>query len=133
MSEFAALERLVSDAIDGHFGESTRLEPKAKTRYLAGAADADRDPMTLTGIVDFDPVALVAQDLGKYDGMRPSVQSERIHVSYDAASFTTWLPRANDVIVLLERPDTPRVRVSRAEPDHLGRIVCMCTHDGVEE
>jgi hypothetical protein len=126
-SLFAELERLVSAAVDETYAEATRIEPKAKSQYFAGSADSERTPITLVGVCDFDPVTLVAQDTGKYDGMRPAVAGDKLHVSYDEALFPTWRPQAGDVIVLTERADEPSLRISRVDRDRFGRLVCVCT------
>jgi len=129
---FAGLEDLVSAEIDALYGEPTRIEPRAKTsKYLAGSADNTRSNQTVTGIVDFDPVTLISQDTAKYDGMRPSIAGEKIHVSYDLRHLA-WAPKQGDVIVLTDREDDALL-VSRADHDGLGRIVCVCQRSGAQE
>jgi hypothetical protein len=124
-SVFAGLESLVSEEIDALYGEPTRIDPKAKTsKYLAGSADNTRASQTVTGIVDFDPVTLISQDVGKYDGARPAIAGEKIHISYDLGTLQ-WVPKTGDVIVLIDREDEPLL-ISRTDPDGLGRVVCVC-------
>lgn len=124
-SVFAGLESLVSEEIDALYGEPTRIDPKAKTsKYLAGSADETRSAQTVTGIVDFDPVTFISQDVGKYDGARPAIAAEKIHVSYDERALQ-WMPKQGDIIVLTDREDEPLL-ISRADPDGLGRVVCVC-------
>ena len=124
-SVFAGLESLVSEEIDALYGEPTRIDPKAKTsKYLSGAADSTRTSQTVVGIVDFDPTTLISQDTGKYDGSRPALAGEKIHVSYDLSTLQ-WEPRQGDVIVLIDREDEPLL-ISRVDPDGLGRVDCVC-------
>lgn len=126
-SEFAGLERLVSEAVDATMGEPTRVVPRANGTYFSGPADGARAPITIAGVVDYNPVTIVSKDTGKYDGMRPVVAGDRLHVSYDVKNFPDWKPREGDVIELIDRPGSPSANVSRVDPDGLGRIVCVCT------
>jgi len=127
ISEFAELERLVSAAVDQTMSELTRIEPKKSGKYLSGPADSERAPIDVVGAPDFNPLTLLAQDASKYDGMRPAVTTDKLHVSYDTARFRDWLPRNGDEIVFLSRPGQPRVSILRCDPDGFGRFVCVCT------
>jgi len=125
-SQFAALERRVTNAIDGLYGELTRVVPRAAGQYTSGAADATRTPVEVVGIADFNPISLIAQDTGKYDGIRPAVEGDKIHVSYDMDQFPNWRPRQNDHIWLIARTPVIKLTVTRLDPDELGRAVCVC-------
>lgn len=132
MSQFAELEALVSAEIDDLYGEPTLIEPMAKTsRYFAGSADGNRAGKNVIGIVDFNPVTLISQDKGKYDGLRPAVAADKIHVSYDETKFPDWRPQEGDVIVLTERA-SERLVVTRTDPDGIGRFVCVCARAASE-
>lgn len=128
-SYFAELERLVTDAVDDVFGERTKFTPKVQGRYLTVSKDESQPCLELIGVVDFNPVTALAQDKGKFDGMRPSVSADRIHVSYDEALFPDALPKEGDEIELLARSGE-RLRVSRCDPDGLGRLICVCARIG---
>ena len=129
---FTTLEAEVSELVDSHFGEETRIEPRVKGEFLAGAADPDRQIIeTVVGVVDFAPTTLISQDTGKYDGLRPAVTSDKVHVSYAAGLFgATWEPRQGDMIVLLERSPRDELRVTRVDQDRQGRLVCVCVPVG---
>lgn len=127
ISEFSELERLVSAAVDETMSERIRIEPKMADKYLSGSADSDRPPTVVVGAPDFDPITLIAKDTAKYDGMRPAIAGEKLHVSFDEARFPTWKPRAQDELVFIDRPGEPRVSVTRLDRDGYGRFVCVCT------
>lgn len=127
MSVFAELERLVSAAVDETMSERIRIEPKKAGQYLSGSADPDRAPMTVVGAPDFDPVTLIAQDTSKFDGARPAVAGEKLHISFDVAKFPLWQPQKPDELVFVDRPGQPRVSVTRVDRDGYGRFVCVCT------
>lgn len=128
-SLFAELETLASSAVDTVMGELVRIEPMKKGDVFASSADGTRQQVTVTAVVDFNPVAVTVQDEGSYDGFQPQLAGDRIHVSIALSSFpsTSQWPQANDVITLLERSGTPKIRLTRA-PDHdgIGRMVCPC-------
>lgn len=126
MSVFSELERLVSAAVDETMSERIRIEPKKAGQYF-GSADPDRAPMIVVGAPDFNPVTLIAQDTSKYDGARPPIAGEKLHVSFDEAKFPSWKPRAGDELVFLDRPGDLKVSVTRIDQDGYGRFVCVCT------
>jgi hypothetical protein len=129
-SLFAELEKRCSAAVDALYGEPTRIDRFKKGDVFANVADSDRASFTVIGIVDFNPVTVTTKDEGSYDGFQPTIAADRIHVSYDISLFPDaahW-PIQDDVIVLTERPGTPRIRVTRP-PDHdgIGRMLCVCS------
>lgn len=130
MTEFSALEQLVSDAIDGVFAESIRVIPMAKGGgdYNSRSEDTEREEIDAIGIIDYNPVVATVVDKGQYDGFQPAVAGEKIHVSFDMDQFQgVYLPRHRDVLVFVDRVGQPRVSISRdPEPDGIGRIVCFC-------
>jgi hypothetical protein len=128
MSIFSDLERMVSAEVDDHFGERTRLVPMAQGgMYFEGSEDDTRDEIETRGVVDFDPVTVMSQDRSRYDGMRPSIAGEKLHVSYDYMSVADADPQSGDQIQLLDRPETPTFQISRVDHDGLGRIICICS------
>ena len=131
---FAELEALVSAEVDAVYGEPTRVEPRVKTtgRYSARIADETRSPLSVTGVVDFDPITLISQDTGKYDGMRPAISGEKIHVSYTRSVFPSWVPQQGDLIVLVDRSTQDLLRISRVDEDRLGRLICVCERAAAE-
>jgi hypothetical protein len=128
-SLFSELETLASAAVDTVMGELIRIDPMKKGEVFASSVDGARQQVTVTAVVDFNPVAVTVQDEGSYDGFQPQLAGDRIHVSIALSSFqgSSQYPQANDVIVALERPGMPKFRLTRA-PDHdgIGRMVCPC-------
>lgn len=127
-SLFAELEKRVSDAIDQTMGEATRIERLRSNVYFADSADGSRPTTNVVGIIDFNPVAITAQDEGQYDGLQPHLAGERIHVSYATKSFASashW-PRQGDVITALDRDGQPKLKVIRIDQDGIGRFICVC-------
>lgn len=129
-SVFADLEHLVSDAVNSTMGERTSIVPKTKGGYFKGSADAERAVVEVIGAVTINPVAVLGQDMGSYDGMLPGVVSDKIHVSYDER-LLPWVPKQGDEVLLLDRASM-KLRVSRSDPDGCGRIDVVCVR-GAEE
>lgn len=129
MSLFAELESLVSNAIDTVHGEATRIVRKKAGKVFSGTADSSRPTKDVIGIPDFNPLVVTTKDEGTYDGFQPQLGADRIHVSYDTSRFdsTAEWPVDGDEIMLLERDGQPVVRVSRVDPDGMGRINCVCS------
>lgn len=128
MSVFAALESGVSNEIDKLYGDPTQIERTIKGNLLAGAADPEWTVLEVIGIIDVNPVTVTVQDEGSRDGMRPHLAGEKFHVSYDLSLFQSaaLYPKQGDLITAPERSDIPKLRVTRADPDGIGRIVCVC-------
>lgn len=127
-SSFAELENLISEAVDSVMGEPTRIDRRRKSGRFSSSADDDRDSVTVTGVVDFNPVIADPKDKGQYDGFQPNLSGDKLHVSYAESSFTSKdeYPTQDDTIVLTGRPDQPCFRISRVDFDGLGRMVCIC-------
>ena len=127
-SLFAELERLATDAVDTLYGEPVRIERKVGGEFFSGSADSSRPEITVIGIVDLSPMVVAVQDESSTDGFQPTLAGEKIHVSFDEERFATAdeKPRENDILVAATRPNSPRFRVSRIDPDGIGRFVCVC-------
>lgn len=126
---FANLEKKLSSSIDRMYAENTRIIRKTKGEIFSSVADGSRPPVDVVGVIDINPMTIVAQDQGQYDGFQPSFAANRIHVSYKYGVFADkdeW-PRQDDRIVALDRTGTPTYRVTRdAEDDGIGRVLCIC-------
>ncbi|WP_313026790.1 hypothetical protein [Brucella sp.] len=127
-SKFAEFERLISDRVDDVMGERTLVTHYKKAEFVAAAPDPEREPLEVVGVVDFTPTIPQMQDRGRYDGFIPSLAGDKIIVSYDQYAFKNPSDRPVDgtVIETMDRPQNFRLRVTRADPDELGRIVCVC-------
>lgn len=125
-SAFAELEKLVSAALDDHHGEQTRLDRRVAGGRFSSAA-SEEDSVTLVGVVDFNPVIADPKDRSQYDGFQPVLAGDKAHVSYAVTAFESEndYPKKDDTIVLLERGNQA-LRISRVDPDGLGRLVCVC-------
>lgn len=124
-SPFAALENLVSDSVDELYAERTRILPMAAGR-VSRVADGDRAIVDAMGVVDFNPVLAKAQDLGQYDGYQPTADADRIHVSYADTEFPAGTRKDDEIELLEPERGGQKLRITRVDPDGLGRFVCVC-------
>ncbi len=128
-SLFADIETLVSNAVDGVYGEQARILRQSKNQYFAGSADSSRPTTLVTAVFDKNPVLARPQDEGNYDGFQPQVGADRYHVSINKRLFadkSLW-PAQGDRIEAVNNPSIPMLRVTRPpEDDGIGRIVCIC-------
>ncbi|TIS37509.1 hypothetical protein [Mesorhizobium sp.] len=126
---FADLETLVSAEVDALMGEPTRVVRKVPGQYFSRSADGSRADVDVIGVVDYNPVMARPKDQGQYDGFQPGVAGDRIHVSYTDSRFAdraAW-PADGDEIWLLDPARLGvKLRVTRADADELGRVVCIC-------
>ncbi len=123
---FAILETLVSAEVDAMYGEGTRIHPMAAGR-VSRIADGAREAFNAVGVVDFNPILAKPQDMGQYDGYQPTVAADRIHVSYSEPAIAGGDVRQDDEIELLSaHRNGQRLRITRIDPDGLGRRVCVC-------
>ncbi|WP_378952078.1 hypothetical protein [Mesorhizobium sp. ANAO-SY3R2] len=130
ISEFADLEKLVSEAVDDVMGEPTRIVRKVKGEFLSRSADGSRAPLDVDGVVDFNPVLAKPMDMGQYDGYQPTTAADRIHVSYSEQVFadgkSAWPKDQDEIHLLAPERAGQALRVTRVDPDGLGRLVCVC-------
>ncbi|WEJ60233.1 hypothetical protein [Devosia sp. FJ2-5-3] len=127
MSIFAQYERIVSTHIDGVFGDPVEFHPK-KRGEVSVVDDPIRPKRNLVGIVDFNPRVTPAKGKEQYDAFQPDLAAEKVHVSFDIASFTSradW-PQQGDHLIARLKDGVHRLDVIAAQPDEVGRLVCPC-------
>lgn len=123
---FAQMETAVSAAVDHLHMERTRLVPRAPGEFIRGGQDPTRVVREVMGVIDFNPVTIRAREQSEYDGYRPELDGEKVHVSYTASRLGAFTPRKDDLIEALDRPGVPKFQIITAEPDGLGRVLCRC-------
>jgi hypothetical protein len=126
---FAELEALVSAEVDALMAEPTLIEPKVSGQYFSRSADGTMPSIETVGVVDFNPTTPRPKDQGQYDGYQPGLTGDRIIVSYSDLVFSgrEFIPKEGYEIELLDPSrNGTRLRITRVDPDGLGRLVCVC-------
>lgn len=127
MSQFAEYETIISAAVDNAFGDPVTITPMAKGE-LSHSADGTRAIRTVTGIVDFNPRAILPKGKEQYDAFQPNLMGEKAHVSFDENLFSDDAPkpRTGDQLSGTLKSGAFKFEIAVIEPDGLGRIVCAC-------
>lgn len=125
---FARMETAVSAAVDAVHGELTRITPMVVGEFVRGGPDPNRVVREVLGVIDFNPVTIRAREQSEYDGYRPELDGEKVHVSYTVSRLGTpvEMPRKGDVIEALDLPGVPKFQITIVEADGLGRVLCRC-------
>lgn len=125
---FARMETAVSAAVDAIHGELTRITPMVAGEFVRGGLDPNRVVREVLGVIDFNPVTIRAREQSEYDGYRPELDGEKVHVSYTVSRLGTpvEMPRKGDVIEALDLPGVPKFQITIVEADGLGRVLCRC-------
>ena len=126
---FAQMETAVSAAVDHLHMERTRLVPRASGEFVRGGQDPSRPVREVMGVIDFNPATIRAREQSEYDGYRPELDGEKVHVSYTLSRLgaPAVLPSKGDLIEALDRPGVPVFQIVVVEADGLGRVLCRCT------
>lgn len=127
-SVFAELEEDLSVELDDVYAEETQIIRQTRGKYFASSAAAAVPEDLVRGIIDLNPLVIQIQDKSQYDGMQPNVVGSKVHVSYDTSLFASrdkW-PKQDDVIKALEMDGQPEYKITRADPDGVGRVLCIC-------
>lgn len=128
MTVFSELEEDLSVELDVMYAERTQILRQTKGEYFASSVAAPDPADLVVGIIDLNPLVVTVQDQSQYDGMQPLLAGIKVHISYDLSVFadrSAW-PVQNDLIKALDMEGQPEYKITRAEPDGVGRILCVC-------
>ena len=109
--------------LDRVFAETVRLVPMRAGGYVAGSPDPHRAARQIPAIITETPgrMRTVENSVGR-DFDRTVVVAETI-ASIDAARFGADLPKVGDLVMAIDRPDTPSFEVAAVESDGLARVL----------
>jgi hypothetical protein len=109
--------------LDRVFGETIRLVPMEAGGYTAGISDPDRAERQIPAIMTEAPrrMRMVENSVGR-DFERTVVMADTV-ASIDQAQLGPELPKVGDLVVAIDRPDTPSFEVTTVESDGLARVL----------
>jgi hypothetical protein len=109
--------------LDRIFAETIRLVPMRAGGYAAGSPDPDRIEREFPAIITETPQRMraVENSVGR-DFDRTVVMADTI-ASIDQATLGADLPKVGDLVVAIDRSDTPSFEVTTVESDGLARIL----------
>jgi hypothetical protein len=123
MSIFASAWANHQPALDRAFAETIRLVPMLPGGYATAVPDPDRPERQILAIITEIPERkrTVENAVGR-DFDRAFVMADTI-ASIDHARLGGELPKVGDVIIAVDRPDTPSFEITAIEGDGLARIL----------
>jgi hypothetical protein len=109
--------------LDRIFAETIRLVPMRAGGYAAGVPDPDRIDRQIPAIITETPQRMraVENSVGR-DFDRTVVMADTV-ASIDQAKFGGDLPKVGDLVIAIDRLDTPSFEVTAVESDGLARIL----------
>ena len=109
--------------IDRVFAEAIRIIPIRAGGYAAGNPDPDRAERQVTAIITERPGRMhtVENPIGR-DFDRAVITADLI-ASIDQARLGAEWPKLGDLVIAVNRPDTPSFEIAAVESDGLARIL----------
>jgi hypothetical protein len=109
--------------LDRVFAETIRLVPMRAGGYAAGIPDSDRIERQVPAIITETPrrMRTVENSIGR-DFDRTVVMADTV-ASIDQAKLEGELPKVGDLVIAIDRSDTPSFEVTTVESDGLARIL----------
>lgn len=134
MSAKALLDQLAGRAVERAFGETVLVLPMKAGRNAAPTPDPDRPTVAMRAVISIAPEEqlLFADRKGGANTVGPTrVQLAGAWATLTAAEIARvgTAPIQGDVIVLTDRPGTPRYRVSQTGFDDLGAATLQLTRE----
>lgn len=109
--------------LDRVFAETVRIEPMRAGGYAAGVPDPDRAARQVPAIITETPQRMhtVENSIGR-DFDRAVVVADVI-ASIDQARLGAEWPKVGDLVVAVDRLDTPSFEITAVESDGLARVL----------
>jgi hypothetical protein len=123
MTHFSQAWSARQPELDRVFAETIRLVPMRAGGYAAGNPDPDRIEREFPAIITETPqrVRAVENSVGR-DFDRMVVMADTV-ASIDQAKLGADLPKVGDLVIAVDRLDTPSFEVTTVESDGLARIL----------
>lgn len=128
MSAFASALSIADQAQDAVYGEPVQWRPQsngADSEIVAAGDDQSRSVRDLVGI--FDDRCVISHPIGAGANTHDTadIVAGQTVIDLDASQFTAGIPLQGDHLVLTSQAGQPRYRVVSAQPDGLGRVICI--------
>jgi hypothetical protein len=123
MTHFSQAWTARQPELDRVFAETIRLAPMRAGGYAAGGPDPDRIEREFSAIITEPPrrMRAVENSMGR-DFDRMVVMADTV-ASIDQAKLEGELPKVGDLVIAIDRSDTPSFEVTTVESDGLARIL----------
>jgi hypothetical protein len=123
MTHFSQAWAARQPELDRVFAETIRVVPMRAGGYATGTSDPDRIERQIRAIITETPQRMraVENSMGR-DFDRMVVMADTV-ASIDQATLGADLPKAGDLVIAIDRSDTPSFEVTTVESDGLARIL----------
>jgi hypothetical protein len=123
MTHFSQAWAARQPELDRIFAQTIRLVPMRAGGYAAGNPDADRIEREFPAIITETPQRMraVENSVGR-DFDRMVVMADTV-AGVDQAKLGTELPKVGDLVIAIDRPDSPSFEITAVESDGLARIL----------
>ena len=121
------LDRLAGRAVERAFGESVLIQPMKGGKNAAPSADPDRGTATIRAVISIAP-----EDRGLFAERKAGANtlgSTRVLLAGVWATVTAtavadlgYWPVQGDLLGLIDRPASPRYRITQVDIDDLGAV-----------
>lgn len=123
MSNFAEIWANRQPELDRIFAETIRLVPMLSGGYATAVPDPDRpERQVLAIIIEIPERKRTVENAVGRDFDRAFVMADTT-ASIDRTRLGDDLPKVGDVVIAIDRPDTPSFEITAIESDGLARIL----------
>jgi hypothetical protein len=123
MTHFSQAWAARQPELDRIFAETIRIVPMRAGGYATGGPDPDRIERQIPAIMTEAPrrMRMVENSVGR-DFDRTVVMADTV-ASIDQANLGAELPKVGDLVIAVDRSDTPSFEVTTVESDGLARVL----------
>lgn len=125
-SPFDDLHDEISGVIVDEFGETrAQLRPRINSEYKGRIADPARDIVLVYGVFTYVPAdeKIGGSAQGEYSGpTRLATSAAEFWMSAASLALLPYEIAVGDLLVMLDRPNSPAFAVSRMQPSHMGDV-----------
>ena len=121
------LDRLAGRAVERAFGETVLVLPMKVTRNATATADPDRASATIRAVISIAPEdrALFADRKAGANTLGPTrvtLAGLWATITATAVADLGYWPVQGDLLGLIDRPGSPRYRITQVDLDDLGAV-----------
>lgn len=123
MTHFSQAWAVRQPELDRVFAETIRIVPMRAGGYAAGNSDPDRAGRQVSAIITETPGRMRTVDNSVGRDFDRTVVTADTMASIDQARLGAELPKIGDLVIAVDRLDTPSFEITAVETDGLSRVL----------